>query len=261
MTPYYAPHRQALRRVRGLLYPRRCPFCSAVLGTLPFCPACEDERAALLRSPTLRLDPSLHYLGRLSGAAAPYDYAGCVRRGIRHAKYEGAPWAAAEMGVWMAKLLFGAEIEMHGSEPIPQSAEGFSLGYDCIVPVPPSGRERGYNVPELMAQPLAKALGLPLEAGALRRVRTGRHQAGLAYEQRLENVAGAFRVQDADAIDGRRVLLVDDVITTGATVAACTQALLSAGAQSVFAAALATVEFAAAPAKDAPVFENEETDF
>ena len=56
-------------------------------------------------------------------------------------------------------------------------------------------------------------------------------------------MAGAFRVQDPDLIEGRRVLLVDDVITTGATAAACAQALLSAGAESVFAVAVATVEF------------------
>ena len=68
-------------------------------------------------------------------------------------------------------------------------------------------------------------------------------QAGLPFEQRLANVAGAFRVQDPDLIEGRRVLLVDDVITTGATAAACAQALLSAGAESVFAVAVATVEF------------------
>ena len=75
------------------------------------------------------------------------------------------------------------------------------------------------------------------------RARRKDRQAGLPFEQRLANVAGAFRVQDPDLMEGRRVLLVDDVITTGATAAACAQALLSAGAESVFAVAVATVEF------------------
>lgn len=258
---YYAPPRQALRRVRQLLYPRRCPFCRRVLGTLPACEACAPELAALRRLPA-RLAPQKHYLGLLSGAAAPYRYAGCVRRGILHAKYQGAPWAAVELGVQLTELLFGAPAQMHGAEPVPQPAEGFGLGYDCVVPVPPSGTARGYNVPELMARPLAHALGLPLEADALARARTGRHQAGLPFEQRLANVAGAFCAPELDPVEGKRVLLVDDVITTGATAAACTQALLQAGAQSVFAVALATVEFESRPAGAAPLDENEgEEDF
>ncbi len=125
---------------------------------------------------------------------------------------------------------------------MPQRVEGAALGYDCIVPVPASSPARGYNVPECMARPLAQALGLPLEPKLLVRTRKKQRQAGLAFEQRLANVAGAFRAADPDLVEGRRVLLVDDVITTGATAAACAQALLDAGADSVFALALATVE-------------------
>ena len=108
-----------------------------------------------------------------------------------------------------------------------------------------------------LAQPLAEALDLPLETKALGLARRKDRQAGLPFEQRLANVAGAFRVQDPDLIEGRRVLLVDDVITTGATAAACPQALLAAGAESVFAIALATVEFETFPARDQPLQENE----
>mgnify|MGYP000775460662 FL=1 len=140
---------------------------------------------------------------------------------------------------------------------MPELVEGMSLGYDCIVPVPASGRARGYNVPQLMALPLTRALGVPLYPEALGRTRAKQHQAGLPFEQRMANVAGAFRVTDPDRIEGRKVLLVDDVITTGATAAACAQALLAAGAESVFAIALATVEFEAFPAKDQPLQENE----
>ena len=123
--------------------------------------------------------------------------------------------------------------------------------------MPASGTARGYNVPQLMALPLTRALGVPLYPEALGRARAKQHQAGLPFEQRMANVAGAFRVTDPDRIEGRKVLLVDDVITTGATAAACAQALLAAGAESVFAIALATVEFEAFPAKDQPLQENE----
>ena len=73
-------------------------------------------------------------------------------------------------------------------------------------------------------------------------VRAGRHQAGLSLDERLENAAGAFRAQEPELVEGKRVLLVDDVITTGATAAACAQALLDAGAHSVFAVAMAVTE-------------------
>ena len=216
---YYSAPRRALRGVRQLLYPRRCPFCNAVLGSIRTCPDCAEEVDRLRRKPGIRLDASQHYLGGLSGAAAPFRYEGCVRRAILRAKYQAAPWTAVELGVVLAELAFGSEVRMRGAEPVPQRVEGARLGYDCIVPVPASSRRRGYNV------------------------RRKNRQAGLPFEQRLANVAGAFRVQDPDLIEGRRVLLVDDVITTGATAAACAQALLSAGAESVFAVAVATVEF------------------
>lgn len=256
MLVYYSRPRLALRRARQLLYPRRCPFCGRVLGSVAECADCEEERGALLRAPSMRLWPEGHYLGMLSGAAAPFRYEGCVRQGVLRAKFHGEPWVAVELGVCMARRLFDAPIVMRGAEPVPQKAEGFALGYDCVVPVPPSSTARGYNVPELMARPIAKALALPLESTALRRTRAGKHQVGLPFDERLANVAGAFRVTDMEAVEGRRVLLVDDVITTGATVAACTQALLDAGAQSVFAVALATVEFAVRPAGTQRIDEN-----
>lgn len=239
---YYDTPRWLLRQARQLLYPRRCPFCNRVLGSVAECPECASEQEELRRKPGIRLDASQHYLGDLTGAAAPFRYEGCVRQGILRAKYQGARWTAVELGVVLAKLAFGSEIRMRGAEPTPQRVDGAALGYDCIVPVPASGPARGYNVPELIALPVAKALELPLEPNALCRARTKRRQAGMPFEERLANVAGAFRVLDPARVEGRRILLVDDVITTGATVSACTHALLQAGAESVFAVAVATVE-------------------
>ena len=164
---YYSAPRRALRGVRQLLYPRRCPFCNAVLGSIRTCPDCAEEVDRLRRKPGIRLDASQHYLGGLSGAAAPFRYEGCVRRAILRAKYQAAPWTAVELGVVLAELAFGSEVRMRGAEPVPQRVEGAQLGYDCIVPVPASSRRRGYNVPERMAQPLAEALDLPLETKTL----------------------------------------------------------------------------------------------
>ena len=146
-------------------------------------------------------------------------------------------------------LAFGSSIRMWGAEPVPQLVPGISAGYSCIIPVPASGRKRGYNVPCLMALPLEQALGVPLYSEALERTRAKRHQAGLPFEERFANVAGAFRVRRPEQVDGKRILLVDDVVTTGATAAACTQALLAAGAESVFILAMAVSEIDGLPKK------------
>lgn len=260
MMDYYSRPRWLARQARQLVYPRRCPFCGRVLGLVPECADCAIELEALRRRPSMRLNPAAHYLGALQGAAAPYQYAGCARRAILSAKYHAAPWVAVELGTQLAQLAFGSELSQRGSEPTPCLVEGLAAGYDCIVPVPASSRRRGYNVPQRMALPLARAVGVPLEADLLARVRTGRKQEGLSLDERLANVAGAFRATDPARVEGRRVLLVDDVITTGATAAACAQALLAAGAQSVFAVAFATVEWDAAPPRDVPVHENADED-
>ena len=231
MTGYYSRPARLARQMRQLLFPRRCPCCRRVLGTLPFCEVCTPRLEELRRGPVMRLDASRHYLGALDGAAAPYRYEGVVRSAILRAKYEGESWTAVELGVEMTARLFGAEVEMHFAEPVPGLVSGAAIS-----------RRRGYNVPERMAQPLAHALGLPLLPKALCRVRAGRHQAGLSLDERLANAAGAFRAQEPELVEGKRVLLVDDVITTGATAAACAQALLDAGAHSVFAVAMAVTE-------------------
>ena len=255
---YYSGLSRTLRQLRWVLYPRRCPFCDRVLGNRPACPDCADGLAELRRAPSMRLRGSEHYLVRLDGAAAPYRYTGLARRAVLRAKYQGAPWAAVELGVEMARLLFGSEIRMCGSEPLPEPVPGLDRGYDCILPVPASSKKRGYNVPERMAQPLARAVGVPVITDALTRARSTRRQEGLSLDERLANVAGAFRVVRPEAVEGKRILLVDDVLTTGATASACAQALLDAGAQSVFAVALATVEFPQPVGSTTAIAENEE---
>ena len=257
---YYSVPRRILRGARQLVYPRRCPFCDRVLGSVPVCPDCAAELEELRRKPGMRLDASQHYLGELTGAAAPFRYEGCVRRGILSTKYQGKPWRAVEMGNRLVQLAFGGELTVQYGELLPQPVPWAAIGYDLIVPVPASGKKRGYNVPELMALPLAKAMEVPLAPQALVRTRAKRHQAGLPLEQRMANVAGAFRAAQPQQLEGKRILLVDDVITTGTTAAACAQALLHAGADSVFALAFATVEFGAPPDDTTPICEDDEED-
>lgn len=114
---------------------------------------------------------------------------------------------------------------------------------NLIVPVPLHSereRNRGFNQALLLACELATLTGLPLdEHSVARRIHTERHRAGMDSITRRQSVAGAFAVLHPKLIEGQRILLVDDVFTTGATLSACALALKSAGAGEVFALTLA----------------------
>lgn len=120
--------------------------------------------------------------------------------------------------------------------------------FDAIVPVPLHWRRqwtRGFNQSELLARPIAKKRGIPL-LRALRRKRATATQAGLASAGRRRNVAGAFVLRSKTARDprlaGKRILLIDDVMTTGATASACASVLKRGGASSVSLLTLARVD-------------------
>lgn len=107
---------------------------------------------------------------------------------------------------------------------------------DVVIPVPlhPARlRGRGFNQSALLAGPLAKAMGCPMNTAALRRIRDTTPQAGLSKQDRKENIRGAFVVSGKRSLSGMRVMLVDDVITTGMTAREAALALLNAGACSV----------------------------
>jgi len=115
-------------------------------------------------------------------------------------------------------------------------------GADLVLAAPlhwRRGRERGFNQAGLLAARAAKVWGLPFAPQALERTKATTPQAGLSRVARLANVRGAFRVRDRRAVDGRRVVLIDDVMTTGATLDACARALKRAGASTVTAVTLA----------------------
>jgi ComF family protein len=109
---------------------------------------------------------------------------------------------------------------------------------NLIVPVPlhpMRERERGFNQASLLARALARLSGLPLDDhSVVRRLHTERHRAGMDAKARRKSVAEAFAVRDPKLVAGQRVLLIDDVFTTGATVSACASALKDAGAEEVF---------------------------
>jgi ComF family protein len=161
-------------------------------------------------------DPPAYQRAR---AAVRYDD---VSRALVHAlKYGDRLDLAPTMGRWMATA---------GRTLVAEA--------DAIVPVPLHWRRqwgRRFNQAALLCEIIGKTGGKPVTHGALRRVKATAQQVGLSQSARALNVQGAFRVAPADkaAVAGRRLILVDDVLTTGATVDACARALLRAGAAQV----------------------------
>jgi ComF family protein len=152
-----------------------------------------------------------------SGARAYGYYTGELRSLIQAFKFHGRRNLAGLLAPLLAGTFF----------------ENWNRGdFDLLIPVPLHSkrrRERGYNQSELLARTLARQVALPCTP-CLVRTRPTRPQVGLSDPQRKENVLKAFRCHDSKRISSRRVLLIDDVMTTGATVASAAQTLVEAGA-------------------------------
>jgi len=155
------------------------------------------------------------------------EYAGALRRLIHLLKYRGVRTLAEPFGRWLAHAL-----------PLDERV-------DLVVPVPLHWWRRywrGYNQAEILAKEIARRTGLLYSGDALRRVRSTPPQAQMTLSQRRKNVTAAFAVPDAEVVRGKTILLLDDVLTTGATLGACAKALKKAGARRVVALTLARVD-------------------
>ena len=227
------------------LYPRRCPFCNVILGRDALagavCPACAAEEQRLAHEPP-RVPETEHVLYALNGALAAYYYEGMVREAILLCKRGGHPWYARELADRMAVRIWGA---------VPASRPGLRQqdvlfenlpAYQCIVPVPPHQPTPGTpGLPLLLARRLGILFQIPV-CQSLCVTRESAAQKSLSRVERLRNAKKAYRCKTGADLSGKRVLLVDDIITTGATISSCALALLEAGAVEVTAAAIAVDE-------------------
>ena len=176
-----------------------CQYCGFPLASLRSCPSCRQRR------PTLPVRSYARYTGQLVQA-------------LLRLKYRPDRQLAAVMAAWLVTVY---------------DREGWVA--ELVVPVPLSkqrAQHRGFNQAELLAVALGRYLALPVETHQLRRAQDTPSQVGLDPHQRWENVERAFEARP-QSFDGARVLLVDDLFTTGATLSACANAVSSAGAKSV----------------------------
>jgi ComF family protein len=154
-------------------------------------------------------------------ARAAVVAAGPVREAIHRFKYDGATWFEG----FLAGMLNGvAGPELRGG------------GWDIIVPVPLHPlklREREFNQAAWLGRRLGRATGIPVRLDVLRRQRHTETQTRLSRAERVRNMAEAFVVRDGAGLCGERVVVVDDVLTTGATTNACAEALRRSGAGEV----------------------------
>jgi competence protein ComFC len=195
---------------------RKCEICGQPLSSLTAsepealtCPACQQKTYAFVRA-------------RSYGV-----YQGALVRAILMLKFEHIQ----PLGDWFAARL--AELAR---------CEGPAMAADLVVPVPlhrDRQKERGYNQAAAISKPLAKILGLPHKAALLTRTRPRPAKQVLTLEERWASVRGAFATRPGSQVDKMRVLLLDDVLTTGATLDACSRALLDSGAKSVVALTVA----------------------
>ena len=241
----------SLRRVAGLctfigrcildfVFPSQCCLCGASLSEdeVTVCGACwatipviGDQRCIRCGTPSdvqtdgcpscAQWERSFQYVRILT----PFDET--IQQMIHLLKYKKKRSIGVRLGRMLAAVL----------RDDPQFDQ-----VDLVLPIPLHKvrlKERGYNQSELVARALGKMLDRPVHANLLARTRNTSTQTKLNVDERRANVTGAFKVKDAERVAGRCIALVDDVLTTGATTDACTQALLDAGAQSVFVVAIA----------------------
>lgn len=215
-----------LTALLNLIYPRRatCMGCGSMLGC-DLDDICDDCREELAKN-WVGVRPMEKRM-QIDGAAFAYRYRGPAGGIVRSLKYGGVRVLAPEMGKNLARAVLGLQIETN-------------ILVTAVPMHPKRLKQRGENHAEVLARETAGRLKLDYTE-LLMRTRNVRQQARLTREERLENMKDVFAVRPecVDLVRDNEVLVIDDVLTTGATAAACARALRQAGAHRVYFAAYA----------------------
>ena len=200
----------------NLLFPAKCAFCGRV-SARDVCEACEDTLP--------RTEPPLREGTGYGKCAVPLRYEGQVREALLRFKFHGVRGAAAGFGRLLAQCV----------------AEELGGTFDAVTYAPVSAERRaarGYDQAYLLARNTARHWDIePLTL--LRKTRDNPPQSGLDAAARRGNVVGVYEPLEVEKIKGTRVLLIDDILTTGSTLSECARVLRDAGAAAVVCACLA----------------------
>ena len=227
---------QFTHHILDILFPPRCAGCQKSGYIL--CPSCTMQIGPLPRALCQRCCTPLAINGtckqcqyhppNLTGLRVVSAYQEPLRSCIHALKYDGNTRLAEPLGQLLARAYLY-----------------YGMGADAIIPVPLHSerqQQRGYNHAHLLAEVCATRIGIPLRNNILMRHRATTAQVGLKPDERRQNVAGAFLCTPPFAtrtLEGRTILVIDDVCTTGATLEACAAPLFAAGAASVWGLVLA----------------------
>jgi len=209
-----------------LLYPTRCIICRRLIppGRPRLCPQCQE-----------RIPKATHTnIRHVKDCVAACIYEGETADAIRRYKFGGCQAYAPAFGELVAERIY----------------EDLWGEFDLLswVPLAPDRkRERGYDQAELIARSAAKRLRTPLVRTLKKRRHVARQSGTSSADERRANIAGAYAASDPVLIAGKRILLIDDIVTTGSTLSECAETLLLAGASEIYCAALAKTQKKPAP--------------
>jgi len=198
--------------VLDLLFPHPCIYCGKYLKTDKFglCEYCRN---------TLPIKLNKH-----SGTWYLFEYDKRISNLLKSSKYAGRPYNTKVLGLLLGKLLYEEAVTADAVIYVPMHRSGIT--------------SRGYNQGRVAAVSVSKMLKVPLVDGVLRKKRKNRKQAGLGRRMRRINVRDIFDA-DGKKAEGKRIVLVDDIMTTGSTLNECEKSLLYAGALKVIRAVIA----------------------
>lgn len=211
-------------RIIKTLYPSRCPYCNEfILYDDEACEACIDK---------LEYEYIITPLNCESRNVSPFKYDGLYRDAILSLKYADNPQFAQQLAISVKKAVCKEYSDFLADEN----------NFDIIACVPCTKsdyKKRGYNQAQLIAEALSKELSIPFEQALQKAVKT-KPQHTMQRSKRQANVIGAFAVNQKSDVTGKRILLIDDIVTTGSTLSECAKTLYKAGAETVLCATYAT---------------------
>lgn len=230
--------REWLNALLGLVYPEVCQLCGSARATPQECFVCSDCLAKVrFIEPPFCARCGLPYPGEITHA---FECANCKELDWPFVSARSAVIAKAGVLEILHRYKYGRAFwfePLLGRFLVERAESELRAGrWDCLVPVPlypARQREREFNQAERLAERLSAATGIPVNSGCLRRVLPTRTQTVLSRTERLANVRRAFALCRGAEVKDRRIVLVDDVFTTGATTGACAGVLRDAGSGDV----------------------------